>query len=317
MIIIARSMFKRNKAMVVLACSAIVCIADARFIGDAATDGGAVQSENGELWMLRDGIAGVIGGIFFCSKASVWLCTTLICPGACLCSKASAWLCTRLVFPGICICAEAILNGFSWMLRDGIAGIIWGVSFFSKASTWLCTRLICPVACLCSKASASLCTRLVFPGICICAEAIWNGFSLCADGVWVCTNNHACAASVASTLMMLGIIYILSRSSPRSAARLSDARVQRRNDNPRGRSVTEICGWCLRDLGAAPWTHAIKPHSRRANHDDRKHRHDSQASAEREIRRMRVNPHIYEDTARLNAYYNRELGAWFVGRGWA
>ena len=46
------------------------------------------------------------------------------------------------------------------------------------------------------------------------------------------------------------------------------------------------------------------------NHDHEKQRHDSREDAEREASRMH---HRFPDNT-FNAYFNRELGSWFVGR---
>ena len=50
------------------------------------------------------------------------------------------------------------------------------------------------------------------------------------------------------------------------------------------------------------------------NHDNIKFKHSTQASAEAEVRRMQGAR--YDGSERLNVYYNRDLGGWFVGRGW-
>jgi predicted membrane-bound dolichyl-phosphate-mannose-protein mannosyltransferase len=50
------------------------------------------------------------------------------------------------------------------------------------------------------------------------------------------------------------------------------------------------------------------------NHDHLKFRHATQASALAEIRRMQRSGGRYTDTDRLNAYYNEDMGSWFVGR---
>ena len=60
--------------------------------------------------------------------------------------------------------------------------------------------------------------------------------------------------------------------------------------------------------------HRYHNRSSGSNHDHQKHPHESQADAENEIRRMRQNPHIYDECHRLNSYYSKELGAWLVGR---
>ena len=58
---------------------------------------------------------------------------------------------------------------------------------------------------------------------------------------------------------------------------------------------------------------AIRYSNPENNHDDKKFRHKSRDSAQREIQRMQASGH-YEGTDRLVAYYNPGLGAWFVGR---
>jgi hypothetical protein len=45
------------------------------------------------------------------------------------------------------------------------------------------------------------------------------------------------------------------------------------------------------------------------NHDDQKYQHPSRESAEREARRMQQG-----ESRKVNAYYNHELGGWYVGR---
>ena len=50
------------------------------------------------------------------------------------------------------------------------------------------------------------------------------------------------------------------------------------------------------------------------NHDHLKVKHGTQRDAQAEVDRMRRRG--YEDSERLNVYYNDELGGWFVGRGW-
>jgi hypothetical protein len=50
------------------------------------------------------------------------------------------------------------------------------------------------------------------------------------------------------------------------------------------------------------------------NHDHLKFRHATEASALAEIRRMQRSGGRYTDTDRLNAYYNEDMGSWFVGR---
>ena len=52
----------------------------------------------------------------------------------------------------------------------------------------------------------------------------------------------------------------------------------------------------------------------RGDHDDQKHMHATQADAEKEIRRMRNNPHLYDECEKLNSYYNADRQGWFVGR---
>ena len=49
------------------------------------------------------------------------------------------------------------------------------------------------------------------------------------------------------------------------------------------------------------------------NHDHVKHPHASRGDATAEVRRMQQCG--YDDSARLNVYYNRQLEAWYVGRG--
>ena len=58
---------------------------------------------------------------------------------------------------------------------------------------------------------------------------------------------------------------------------------------------------------------AIRYSNPENNHDDKKFRHKSRDSAQREIQRMQASGR-YEGTNRLVAYYNPALGAWFVGR---
>lgn len=48
------------------------------------------------------------------------------------------------------------------------------------------------------------------------------------------------------------------------------------------------------------------------NHDDEKKRHPSRKSAQAEIARMKACGR-YADVGTLNAYFNTELDAWFVG----
>jgi hypothetical protein len=48
------------------------------------------------------------------------------------------------------------------------------------------------------------------------------------------------------------------------------------------------------------------------NHDQQKQKHISQASAIAEARRMQAR---HGESERFVAYYNRELDAWYVGRG--
>jgi hypothetical protein len=50
------------------------------------------------------------------------------------------------------------------------------------------------------------------------------------------------------------------------------------------------------------------------NHDHLKYKHGTRQGAQAEVDRMRGLG--YEDSERLNVYYNDELGGWFVGRGW-
>jgi hypothetical protein len=50
------------------------------------------------------------------------------------------------------------------------------------------------------------------------------------------------------------------------------------------------------------------------NHDAQKFKHDARSGAEAEVRRMKRDG-SYQDTNRLNVYYNRELNGWYVGRG--
>mmetsp|Transcript_7824 Transcript_7824/g.7374 ORF Transcript_7824/g.7374 Transcript_7824/m.7374 type:complete len:101 (+) Transcript_7824:63-365(+) len=50
----------------------------------------------------------------------------------------------------------------------------------------------------------------------------------------------------------------------------------------------------------------------RNNHDDSKHKHASAKSAEAEVERMQRND--YEDSDRLNVYYNKQLKGFFVGK---
>ena len=49
------------------------------------------------------------------------------------------------------------------------------------------------------------------------------------------------------------------------------------------------------------------------NHDHVKHPHASRGDATAEVCRMQQCG--YDDSARLNVYYNRQLKAWYVGRG--
>lgn len=51
------------------------------------------------------------------------------------------------------------------------------------------------------------------------------------------------------------------------------------------------------------------PHN---NHDHQKRKHETRASAEREVDRMRWKG--LPDSERMNVYYNDELDGWFVGR---
>ena len=48
------------------------------------------------------------------------------------------------------------------------------------------------------------------------------------------------------------------------------------------------------------------------NHDHQKHPHATRAHAEAEMRRMKQ--YGYEGSERLNVYYNRDYGSWYVGR---
>jgi len=61
----------------------------------------------------------------------------------------------------------------------------------------------------------------------------------------------------------------------------------------------------------SPQTRYSNPNN---NHDDRKFKHSTRASAEAEVGRMKSGR--YDESERLKVYYNRELEGWFVGRGW-
>jgi hypothetical protein len=51
-----------------------------------------------------------------------------------------------------------------------------------------------------------------------------------------------------------------------------------------------------------------------SNHDHLKYKHSSRRSAELEVTRMKMAG--YDESERLNVYFNRELDGWYVGRGW-
>lgn len=49
------------------------------------------------------------------------------------------------------------------------------------------------------------------------------------------------------------------------------------------------------------------------NHDHLKYKHSTRQEAVNEMQRMKQSAY-YEETERLNVYYNRELNGWYIGR---
>ena len=193
---------------------------------------------------------------------------------------------------------------------------------------WLGENVIWPGICICCKVICWLCENLIWPGICICYRALLRGFLLCADGAYVCATDRQCRTSAIVTIalvLLVSLCYILIveflawlQRTIESCRRVLDAtfhdfshflgdigpRAERREANT----------FINTRMVHHDYHRLHSPGNHTRNHDAQKYRHVSRASAEREILRMRQNSHIYEGTERLNAYYNDEFNAWFVGR---
>jgi hypothetical protein len=72
-------------------------------------------------------------------------------------------------------------------------------------------------------------------------------------------------------------------------------------------------GWPKREEAEIP--NGISYSNPQNNHDQHKQKHPSRASAEAGARRMQARHSNFGESGRFIAYYNRELDAWYAGRG--